>query len=199
MRKLAVAMLVAGMIAASVAAQVQPTAPSLAERILDARLSPLRDPGAGQLYPLASGLLGAARHMPQSIELTRPPIPAEQEGPDSQAQPPAGAQPQPAETPNAPKWRQVLDAPVVEDEKLAYAYYLAGSYAEAAGLYRRLHEQEPDNVHFHQMLFLSARNAGDAQAAAALLEELKSKPESQDWAEWIDAMLTLSPDAKEEP
>jgi predicted Zn-dependent protease len=180
------------------AGQPQAGVPSLSERLLAAERGALQDPEAGRLYPLAASLLAAARDLPASIELLPPAIP-DMAPPQDAASAAAATQPAAArQAPAAPPWPQVVDGPVVDEEKLAYARFLAGDYAGAAGLYGALHEQEPDNLHFLRMLFLSTRNAGDAQAAAPLLAELKSKVDSRDWAEWISTMLALGNDEKEE-
>jgi stage V sporulation protein SpoVS len=172
----------------SAAAQPAPQGGSLAERLLAAERAPLQDPGAGRLYPAAAALLASARELPAGIELVHPPIPA---APQAAAQP---AAPQPP----APKpWPQVVDAPVVDEQTLAHTRFEAGDYAGAAARYSRLHEQSPDDVYITQMLFLSEHNGGDTKDATALLDALKAKPETQDWANWISAMVALADDTKE--
>ncbi len=180
------------LLALAAAAQPQPNGASLAERLLAAERQPLQDPGAGKLYPVAAALLASARELPEEIELVHPAIPAEPEPDTAPAQP--AVPPQPAARP----WPQVVDQPVVDDETLAYARLLAGDYAGATALYKRLHEQAPDDLYLTQMLFLSTRDAGDAQAAAPLLEELKAKPDTREWAEWVSSMQALGDDLKEE-
>jgi hypothetical protein len=172
--------------------QPQANAPSLAGRLLAAERAALQDPDAGRLYPQAAALLAAAHGLPDSIELIHPPIPPEQAQPQ-----PAPAEPAAPPKPVAPPWPQVVDGPVVDDETLAYTRFQAGDYAGAAALYSRLHDQAPDDLYLTQMLFLSKRDAGDAQGAAPLLEELKAKPDTHDWAEWVSAMAALGNDAKE--
>ncbi len=181
------------LLALGAGAQPQPNGDSLADRLLAAERQPLVDPGAGRLYPSAAALLAAARGLPDQVELVHPAIPAEPEPAEAAPAQPA-APPQPAEKP----WPQVVDRPVVDDETLAYARFLAGDYAGATALYARLHQQAPDDLYLTQMLFLSTRDAGDAQAAAPLLEELKAKPDTRDWAEWVSSMLALGDDVKEE-
>ncbi len=165
---------------------------SLGERLLAAERKPLEDPDAGRLYPKAAALLAAARDLPESIELVRPAVPAEPE--PAKAAPPPPAPQQPAEKP----WSQVVNGPVVDTETLAYARFLAGDYAGAAALYAPLHEQAPDDLYLTQMLFLSARDAGDMKTAAPLLDELKAKPETKEWADWVGSMLALGDDGKKE-
>lgn len=175
------------------AAQPQPNGQSLAARLLAAERAPLQDPDAGKLYPAAAALLASARDLPSDIELVHPAIPAKEEQPK-----PAAASPAAPQQPTAPPWPQVVKGAVVDNETLAHARFLAGDYAGAADLYARLHEEQPDEVYFTQMLFLSKRNAGDIKGAAPLLDELKAKPESREWADWVSAMLALGEDAKEE-
>lgn len=175
-------------------AQQQAAAPTLVDKLMAAERDALQDPGAGRLYAAAAALLASARDLPKSIQLNQPAVPDQ-----SKAEPtPAPAQPAAAQGPPAgPQWVHVVDQPVVDEETLAHTRFLAGDYAGASALYARLHEQKPDDLHYVQMLFLSTRNAGDAKAAAPLLEALKSKPESRAWADWVSAMAALSADSKE--
>ena len=150
----------------------------------------MQDPGAGKLYPAAAGLLAAARDLPAAIELTRPAGPP---SPPEKAAPPPVEPPPPAAEP----WQKVVNTPVVDEETLAHVRFLAGDYAAAGAVYARLHEQAPDDVYVMQMLFLCLRDSGAGKDAAPLLEELKAKPESKEWADWISAMTALDQDAKE--
>jgi Flp pilus assembly protein TadD len=81
---------------------------------------------------------------------------------------------------------------VVGEEKLAHAYYLAGSFQEAAALYRLLREKNPDDEHLLQMLVVSERNAGNVEEARALLDEFQRKgTESSEWGRWMVEMIDL--------
>lgn len=186
------------LLTASAAAQPPPQGRSLAERLLAAELAPLKDPGAGSLYPAAAALLASARGLPSSIDLGHPPIPAASRPAAPKASAGAAAARQAPAPPPAPKpWPQVVDAPVVDEQTLAHTRFEAGDYAGASALYRDLHQQSPDDLYVTQMLFLSEHNGGDAKDAAPLLDALKAKAETRDWAEWISAMMALADDSKE--
>ncbi len=181
------------LLALAAAAQPPQGSMSLAERLLAAERQPLQDPGAGRLYPQAAALLASARELPDQIELVHPAVPPEPEPAKAAPTPAPAAQP-PAEKP----WPQVVKGPVVDSATLAYTRFLAGDYAGAAALYAPLHEQKPDDLFVTQMLFLSARDAGDMKTAAPLLDELKARPETKEWADWVGSMLALGGDVKKE-
>lgn len=177
----------------AVAQQPGPPPTQLEQRLRAAQGVPVQDPDAGRLYEKAARLLERAREMPSEIEIPRPAAPppetsAEKPEPGS---PETTAEPSPAEE-EKPAWRRVLEKSVVEAEKLAYTHYQAGQYGRAAELYAGLREQQPDNLHLLAMLFLCERNAGKADRAAALLQELRSDAQRSEWARWVEGMMQLS-------
>ncbi|MHC4787675.1 MAG: hypothetical protein ACYS8K_00495 [Planctomycetota bacterium] len=173
-------------------------------RLLNARWGPLSDRGRGRLYGAVAQLLRGASELPETIDLgirRAPKEPAEREDPPPEQvpQPDAGEQREAEAAPAEPAgWVAVLDAPVVAEEKLAHAYFLARSYPQAAALYRRLREERPDEPHLLLMLLLSERNAGSGDQVEALLEELRAKgAENGEWAAWMKDMMELAEVPKE--
>lgn len=167
--------------------------------LVRAYYGPLTDAHRGRLYEATADLLNSGRELPDAIDLGVPrrPAAAAQAQPGAPAEQPP-AQPEPAAESQRPRWVEVLNHPVVGEEDLAHAYFLAGSYAESAAAYRRLRERNPDDAHLLLMLLLSERNAGNAAEARSLLAELQKKgPEAAKWAEWLTAMMDLS-EAKQE-
>jgi len=92
----------------------------------------------------------------------------------------------------------VSDLPVVDEEHLAYAYFRAGLYPQAAEAYRRLQASAPAEEHFRVMLMLSERNRGNEGEALKLLADLKSLERAKPWAEWIEHMQVLAGEPTEE-
>jgi len=198
MRRATVALLAAAVVACGALGAAPEQASSLTARLRTARNAVLEDPGSGRLYPQAAALLQAARRMPDRIQLRLPPVPAVPEPDVAEAQ-----QVEPVPTPqpagaSRERWVAVASGPVVEQERLAYACFLAGDYGTAATLYGRLNEKEPDNVHFLLMLFLSVRNNGEAERAAELRKILAAKEDIHDWAEWVESMTRLGTTPEEE-
>jgi len=92
----------------------------------------------------------------------------------------------------------VAERPIVDEEKLADAYFRAGMYARAADAYRRLRDGAPAEDHFGVMLMLSERNGGNEEEALKLLADLKSLETVKPWAEWIEHMQALAGELSEE-
>lgn len=164
------------------------------EALLEAYYAPLADPRRGRLYEATAELLSAGRALPESMDLgfRLRPTPAGQGQEATSAEQPAAA-PQGSAAGQGPRWVEVLDHPVVGEEELAHAYFLARSYAEAADIYRLLHERNPEDTHLLLMLLLSERNAGNADEARRLLSELQKKgTEPAKWAEWMAEMMDLT-------
>jgi len=162
--------------------------------------SPLEDPQAGRLYPLAADLLRAARDLPEEIDLgqfIRAEGPAAGPPPEPEAAESVAQVPQPAEAP-AEGWVSVSELPIIDEEHLAYAYFRAGLYARAADAYRRLQASAPAEEHFRVMLMLSERNGGNEGEALKLLADLKSLERAKPWAEWIEHMQVLAGEPTEE-
>jgi len=181
------ALLAAVALAASETGREQQTEPSH-ERLLREFYAPPADQEHGRLYEPAVKLLNAARALPKAIDLGEV-APAE-EVVEIAAEEPAQ---EPVEIVQLPdeRWVSVLDQPVVDDERLAYVYFLAERYEEAATLYSRLCEQKPGDSHLMVMWLLSQRNAGRAPDARGLLEQLSAHPEASSWAEWVFEMADM--------
>lgn len=169
------------------------------DRLLRVKYGALDDPHQGRLYEAAAGLLQAARGLPAQVDLgivpsrsaVQPPVP---EADEPKATPPAVP---PVATARQPRLLQ--GTPVVGKEELAYTLFQAGSYADAATLYRDLRAQQPDDAHLLVMLLLCERNAGNAAEAAVLLEECrKAGPEAAEWANWLAALTKLNAEVAKE-
>jgi hypothetical protein len=164
--------------------------------------APLQDLAAGRLYEPAVRLLDASRRMPERIDLgdaaagdapTEPPAPKSADVDE----PASDTVPEPAVPPREDAVK-VVDHAVVGDEELAHACWTAGLYLEAASLYRRLAEQDPEDDHLAVMLMLCERNGGNAQTVPELLERLQQDEGTSEWAEWMAAMMALSEETDEE-
>jgi tetratricopeptide (TPR) repeat protein len=157
--------------------------------VLDAYYAPLADPSLGRLYEPSADLLAAGRDLPKAVDLGV----VLQGGEATAAQPEAQPAQPPAAPVELPKWLAVLDHAVVGDEELAHAHFVAGSFPEAAALYRKLRQQSPDDAHLLVMLLLSERNAGNADEARKLLAEVQQRGgEAAKWAEWLGEMMKLN-------
>lgn len=161
----------------------------------------LQDPHSGQLYGPSAALLNTLRDMPESIDLGGKAAP---EGrPDAvppEPKEPAEAvaqQPPVEESVSQKGWVPVLDSQVVTDEELAHVYFMAGSYADAARLYRRLCEEAPGDVHLLLMLAVCERNAGSNEEARRLLAQIgNADAEALRWADWMTTMMQTSRDSE---
>jgi len=182
--------------------------PATDESFLHAYYYPPDDRNQGRLYPAAADLLNAARRMPDKIRL----------GGAASAQKPAEARQTPRKEPGVEqpsnetggthtetgpqspgRWVSVLNFPVVSEEKLAYAYYAARSYKEAANIYRRLRGQAPDDLHLLLMLALCERNVGNNEKAEELLSDVdQNNAEAQGWAGWMIRMMEISGNGEED-
>ena len=161
----------------------------------------LQDPHNGQLYGPSAALLSTLRDMPESIDLA-----GEEEAgaPPDVAQPKpkepaeAVAQREPVEEPVSQKgWVPLLDNPVVTDEELAHVYFMAGSYADAARLYRRLSEKVPGDAQLMLMLAVCERNGGSNEEAKRLLTQIgDTDAEALLWADWMTIMMQISRDSE---
>ena len=160
------------------------------QELLKDYYAPLSDPNQGRLLEAAAALLKAAREMPKSVDLgvRLPAGAAEAEA----ARSPAPGTPLVRKRAEEPKWVAILDHPVVDDEDLAYAHFLAGEYAAASALYGKLFERSPDDAHLLLMVLLAERNAGNVDKARKLLDEMRKKgDEPAKWADWLEAMTKL--------
>jgi hypothetical protein len=154
------------------------------------------DAEQGRLYGALGGLMDAARDLPESIDLGLSPRPAKAlEVPPAEAAPvPEPPAPEPVETlpVEHKECLSLLDRPVVDDVDLAHAHFLAGSFEDAARLYRLLREQNPDDNHVLLMLTLCERNCGNAEQTQALLAEFGgSSADAGEWANWMIEMTNL--------
>ncbi|MFW6118962.1 MAG: tetratricopeptide repeat protein [Planctomycetota bacterium] len=156
---------------------------------------PLEGHDAGRLYEPTARLLEAARTMPDRIALPEPrPVPL----------PPPKEQPEPAEPVEIPEppeeeWKPVVDRPVVEEAELAHIYYMAERYAEAALLYGRLYQKNPNDRHTAIMLLLSHRNAGHKEKTRELLEDFRAEKSAAEWTNWMEQMEELAKPLSGEP
>jgi len=159
--------------------------------------SPLSDAHAGSLYDSVVGLLDASRKMPARIDI-RKMRRATEKAPAATAegQPLQAADAQPTVASEAKPIE--LGTPVVSDEELGYALFMAGRYAEAATVYRRLVEKRPDDDYLAVMLMMSERNNGNTQDMPQLLGRLRDSEETKEWAEWMEQMIALGKDSTEE-
>ncbi|KPK66164.1 MAG: hypothetical protein AMK73_00725 [Planctomycetes bacterium SM23_32] len=201
--RVAAAVLLACVLAGAAPARAE-REPTQLETLIEAYRRPLEDPHRGRLYEAVGELLRAARELPEAIDLgdVREAVPLPEPAPAADTEEPAAEEvvtPAPEPSQPGPKpWRAVLDRPVVGDEEMAHALFLAGSFGEAAQIYRRLREEDPEDPHLLRMLLLSERNAGDMVATAALLAELKAKdPGAAEWADWLATMIALAEEAPE--
>jgi hypothetical protein len=149
---------------------------------------PLEDPDAGRLYEPTARLLDAVRSMPDRIALPKPrpePLP-----PVKEQRTPA----EPVEIPEPPEeeWKPVVNTPVVGEAELAHIYYMAERYAEAALLYGRLYQKNPNDRHTAIMLLLSHRNAGHKEKTRELLEDLRAEKSAAEWTRWMEQMEELA-------
>jgi tetratricopeptide (TPR) repeat protein len=163
--------------------------------LLTTYYAPLTDHHRGRLYEAATALLNAVRELPKAIDLgVALPAAEAQPGPEDAAgtgedtAAPLGF----SQAAERGKWLAVLDHPVVAEEDVAYALFLAGSFKDAAAAYRKLREGHADDRHYLIMLLLSESNAGNAAEARNLLAELAKKgDEPAKWAAWMTEMMKL--------
>jgi len=198
---LRVGLLLGALLAVGAVGAGEPAPPMPLDRLLRANFAPLADPQQGRLYEAATRLLEAGRALPDAIDLGIKPAAAAGRPPGEQAvaEPPAAPSAEPEPAPRHEPWLALLEGPVVDEQELAYACFLAGSYVEAAGLYRDLRQRSPDDAHLLLMLLLSERNAGDALAVRGLMAELrKSGPEGAEWANWLTALTKLNAEVSKE-
>ncbi|MHC4591936.1 MAG: hypothetical protein ACYS8L_04475 [Planctomycetota bacterium] len=173
------------------------------DRLLRAGYGAMVDADQGRLYGVLGELLDTARGLPESIDLGLSLRPATAvEVPPAEAAPapePPTPQPTEAQPVEHNEWLSVLDWPVVDDVDLAHAYFLAGSFEDAAGLYRLLRDQNPDDKHVLLMLTLCERNCGNAEQTQALLAELGgTSADASEWADWMTEMTKLAKGLKGE-
>lgn len=141
----------------------------------------------GALYPTVIGLLEAARALPAEIMLfdyLEPPAPSRPGGATAGGENPEGA----GQTPEKDEKDDqvlVLDTPAVGQERLAYSFYLAGQYDDAARAYRSAYETARDDTHLLALLALSERNAGNLKTARQLFTELQKSEDYAEWAAWM--------------
>ncbi len=158
------------------------------ERLLRGFYAPPADQEHGRLYEPAVKLLSAARALPKAIDLGE--VGPVEEVVETAAEEPAQEPVQIVQLPDE-RWVSVVDQPVVDDDTLAYVYFLAERYEEAATLYSRLCKQTPGDSHLMVMWLLSQRNAGRAPDARKLLKQLSAHPEASSWAEWVFEMADM--------
>ena len=163
------------------------------DRLIDTYYAALKDPQAGRLDPLVAKLLMIASALPKEIQL--PVEPANGKDPGESPPQQNDATPDVAVPPHE-EWRQVVPGPVVDDGKYAWVLYRAGSYAEAAAIYRRLLKADEKDEHALVMLALSERNAGNAAEARRLIDTLSPGSPTGEWAEWMLAMADLAASAR---
>jgi hypothetical protein len=182
------------------AARAEEDGPRPFDRLDAACWQPLSDAQSGRLYDAASVLLSAARSLPTKIDLgvrpaAEPPPP---EPPDAEDVSEAPERIAPAE-PGKQRWLTACERPVVSEEDLAHAHFRAGSFEQAAALYRQLRQERTEDPHLLLMLLLCERNAGNAEGAEELLAEVEEAGEgAAEWAEWLRAMSALNEQEDEE-
>ncbi len=181
------------------AAGAEEASPPPFERLDAARWQPLTDAQRGRLYEAASALLSAARSLPPKIDLgVRPAVTPPPAGPPEEKPSRGPEHPAPAGPPGQ-RWLTACEQPIVGEEDLAHAHFRAGSFRQAAALYRELRQERPDDRHLLLMLLLCERNAGNAEATRELLAEVAKAGEGEaEWAEWLKAMSALNEEGAEE-
>jgi len=153
---------------------------SLRGRALSAYYRELDDSDRGRLAPLTARLMTLGQRIPRAIELPRLQVVTV-----ARAEAEPGRESPPIEVEREGEaWEQVLGRPVVEQEKLAWVLYRAGSYARAADAYGPLHEADPENEHLTVMLALSERNAAGPERLARARKLLDSLPEGSEAHGW---------------
>jgi len=199
---LAVACLAAAAAPEPPAGTTNPAAPTAAAGGREVSDPPVGDPRRGSLYPLLARLMQARMDLIAAQKEARrrgrrPTAGAEVErlpraGGDASSETDGHAAPRTAA--RAPRrWVTVLDRLAAERERVAYAHYMAGEYAEALEHYRALEKAQPKTPHFLLMLALCHRNLGHDGEARALLKEVKpSERAAREWADWLAGMMDLA-------
>ncbi len=172
------------------AGPAEPGTAATADELLQMHYFPPHDPHAGRLLPAAADLLAAARELPDSIRLGPPPDSGGGSNDDTGAQDSVSAAPP---EPVREGWVRVVTRPVVEERKLAYAHFMAGSHDAAAQMYSVLCRQEPNSAHLKAMWALCERRRGDHRRAQELLHEAgRLDDDALRWEHWMNEVGRLT-------